>query len=83
MLECETWYELNGRRHNEQRFLLPREDLESLRHAIVAIRRRNSAFHIRLKRPATPAPEARDSALPLGAGQAGAPPVSGPPARRR
>ena len=52
MLECETWYEFAGRRHNEQHFLLPREDLASLRHAIVAIRRRNSAFHIRLKRPA-------------------------------
>lgn len=52
MLECETWYEFAGRSHNEQHFLLPREELASLRHAIVAIRRRNSAFHIRLKRSA-------------------------------
>lgn len=50
MLECETWYEFAGRRHNEQHFTIPREELASLRHAVVAIRRRNSAFHIRLKR---------------------------------
>ena len=50
MLECETWYEFAGRRHNEQHFTIPREELTSLRHAVAAIRRRNSAFHIRLKR---------------------------------
>jgi hypothetical protein len=50
MLECETWYELAGRRHNEQRFTIPREELIALRHAVAAVRRRNSAFHIRLKR---------------------------------
>lgn len=50
MLECETWYEFAGRRHNEQRFRLPREDVTALRHAVAAIRRRNPAFHIRLRR---------------------------------
>lgn len=50
MLVCETWYDLAGRRHNEQRFTIPLEDLASLRHAVAAIRRRNPAFHIRLRR---------------------------------
>lgn len=50
MLDCETWYDLAGRRHNEQRFAIPLEDLPSLRHAVAAIRRRNPAFHIRLHR---------------------------------
>ncbi len=50
MLDCETWYDLAGRRHNEQRFAIPLADLPSLRHAVAAIRRRNPAFHIRLHR---------------------------------
>jgi hypothetical protein len=50
MLECETWYEFAGRRHNEQHFTIPREEIAALRHAVAAVRRRNSAFHIRLRR---------------------------------
>ena len=53
MLECETWYEFAGRRHNEQHFTIPREEIGALRHAVSAVRRRNSAFHIRLRRQAT------------------------------
>jgi hypothetical protein len=52
MLECETWYEFAGRRHNEQHFTIPREEIAALRHAVAAVRRRNSAFHIRLRRTA-------------------------------
>lgn len=58
MLECETWYEFGGHRHNEQRFAIPVEDLASLRHAVAAIRRRNAAFHIRLRRRARQAGDA-------------------------
>jgi hypothetical protein len=50
VLECETWYEFGGGRHNEQRFAIPREELASLRHAVAAVRRRNAAFHFRLRR---------------------------------
>lgn len=50
MLECEIWYDLSGPRQQLQRFTLPREDLAALRHAVQAVRRRNPAFHIRLRR---------------------------------